>query len=128
MLEKKLPSGAVLKFTLASFEDADELLRVFMAEMKSMSFTADRQMAEVVKDIACIMLSSKDLKAAAWKCLERGRYNELKIDKQTFQTAEARQDYLPALIAVAQENIAPFIKSLSVALSPILGMIADNPS
>lgn len=110
--EKKLPSGATLKFNLAPFADAKDLYQVVAAEIKDVPFKKEMDTIEVYKSLALIALSSKKIEEAIWKCLERARYNEVKVNKNTFESEEARQDYLEVLLEVAKENIAPFMKSL----------------
>lgn len=69
------------------------------------------------KDIFCTGFSSKKIEKALGACLKRCTYNDLKIDENTFEPEEARQDYLPVLFEVLGEVIRPFLSSL-IALLP----------
>lgn len=117
MKEIKLPSGALLKINQAPFTDAKALLQALLEEIKAIKIETKTEMASLYKDIFCAGISSPKIEAALWKCLKRCTYNskgaDLKIEENTFEPIEAREDYLAVCMGVAKENIDPFTKSLS---------------
>jgi hypothetical protein len=125
----KLPSGAELRITLAPFSDANALLQVALEELKNLKMAYSTEIdTNFIKDIICAGLSSKKFEAALWKCMERALYNNLKITEQTFEPAEARQDYFMVCFEVAKENIVPFTKTLMPLLSQVREILAKNPA
>lgn len=123
--EKLLPSGAVLKFNLAPFEDSQELLQAIISEMKDVPFDSSREIGAVIKDLSTFVISSKKVDAALKKCMERARYNELKVNLKTFEADEARVDFYPAMLAVLKENIEPFMSGLMQSLPQFIAMLAS---
>jgi hypothetical protein len=110
ILEKKLPSGAILKFNIAPFAEGKALYQAVLEEFRGL---------KLFKDLFCVALSSSKIEAALNKCIERALYNDLKIGKDTFEDVEARQDYIPLCFEIAKENIAPFAKSLYAEYKPL---------
>ncbi len=128
MIEKKLPSGATLKFTIAPFAEAKALYQACLEELKTLKMDPNEQVdVNLFKDLFCAALASKKIEACVMACLKRATYDsgkgDLKIDEQTFEDVNARQDYIPACFEVAKENIAPFAKSLYAELSPLWATI-----
>lgn len=119
----KLPSGAELRITLAPFADSKALYQAMLEEMKVLKIDPSAQIENLVKDIFCIGLSSQKVEAALKVCLARATYNKIRIDENTFEPEEARQDYIPLCFNVATENIRPFMKSLYAEFSRIKGML-----
>lgn len=126
MIEKKLPSGAILKIHVAPFSDAKALYQAVLKELKTVDVKSKTEMASVFKDLACIGFSSKEIETALWKCFERCTYDsgkgDLRIDKDTFEPIESREDYIVVCMDVARENIFPFVKSLYAEFSALLAM------
>lgn len=113
-----LPSGAELTITLAPFADSKALYQSILEELKSVSIKGEDEIGiGLLKDLFCAGFSSKKIEAAMSKCLSRCLYNGIKIDDSTWEPAEAREDYMKTLVEVAKENIAPFVKSLSLEFS-----------
>ncbi len=119
MKDIQLPSGAVLKIHLAPFVDAKALYQAVLGELKDIDFNANLDVTSVFKDIACLGFSSRKIEDALNQCMKRCLYNDMKIDKDTFEPEEARQDYPVVCIQIAQENIAPFMKSLFAAFGEV---------
>lgn len=111
--EFELPSGALLKIQLAPFADSKALYQAVLEEMKDIQLNSSDELFNLFKDAACAGFSSKKIEAALEVCFKRCLYNDLKIDRNTFEPEEARQDFVHVCIYVAQENIMPFLKSLS---------------
>lgn len=122
MTELKLPSGATLKLSPAPFGDAKALYQAVLEEMKSVEVSSTTDLASLFKNLACVGFSSKKIDACLWECFKRCLYNDLKIDKDTFEPVEARDDYMLVSIAVAKENILPFVKSLYAEYQQFLSM------
>lgn len=117
----KLPSGAELKVTLAPFADSRALYQAVLAEMKGLKLDPKQEIdATFWKDVFCTILSSKKIERAIWKCMTRATYCGLKIDENTFEPKEARDDYFYVMKEVAKENLLPFTKSLGAEYSAIL--------
>lgn len=132
MFEKTLPSGAILKFNLASFTEGRALYQACLEELKSLSLDPEKEIdSNLFKDIFCAALSSKKIESCVWACfkratLSRGSSGDLKIDESSFESLEARQDYIPACFEVAKENIVPFAKSLYAEFRPLLDKIRNS--
>lgn len=127
--EVKLPSGATLKVQVAPFSDAKALYQAFLEEVKGISITSSTDLASVFKDLACVGFSSKKIEACLEQCFKRCTYDsgkgDLKIDKDTFEPLEAREDYAVVCMTVAKENILPFAKGLYAEYQQILQMIPN---
>lgn len=120
MIEKKLPSGAVLKITLAPFAEAKALYQACLEELRGLKVDPHEEIdVNLFKDLFCVGLSSKKIENALAACMKRSLYNDLKIDENTFEPVDARQDYMVACFEVAKENIAPFVKSLYAEYAPL---------
>jgi len=124
MIEKIMPSGAVLKITPAPFAEAKALYQAVLEELRGVNLDPNAEIdTNLFKDIFCVGLSSKKIETALAACMKRATYKDLKIDDQTFEPLEARQDYVLVCFEVAKENIAPFAKSLYAEFSPLLAKI-----
>lgn len=119
--EVKLPSGATLKISVAPFEDAKNLYQAMLEELKALKLDPNADVdVNLYKDLLCAGLSSKKIEACLKKCLERVTIDDLKIDSQTFEPVEKRDDYLTVCFEVAQDNVQPFMKSLYAQYGRIL--------
>lgn len=108
-----LPSGAKLEVQLAPFADSKALYQAFAMEATKLKVDATVELdVNLFKDIAAVALSSREIEKAMWVCMKRCLYKGAPITPETFEPVEAREDYLPACMEVAQENVAPFMKSL----------------
>lgn len=131
MKEIKLPSGATLKISHVDFEDAWDLYQAICEEMKSTQFSSEVEMSTLVKDIVLTSFSSQKICGKVIKCFKRCTYDngkgDLKIDNQTFESEEARQDYVMVLVEVCEYAIVPFIKHLYAVYSRTLLAITKSP-
>lgn len=124
-----LPSGAVLKITLAPFAQSKALYQAILEEVKTLRLDPDAEVdVNLYKDLFCVGFSSKKIEAALAKCLDRVTYNDLKIDDQTFESEAARDDYMTVCFEVTKANILPFTKSLYAKYSHILGLLKKDPA
>ena len=116
MKEVKLPSGAILKITLAPFSDAKALHQAILEEIKQIELSGKTDLTNMFKNIACVAFSSKKIESCIEICLKRCTYDfgkgDLKIDSHTFEPLAHREDYIAVCTAVIEENILPFMKSL----------------
>lgn len=130
MREVKMPSGATLKVAPAPFAAAKALYQAVLEETKHVPIGSKTEMASVYKDLICIGFSSPKIEAALWECFKRCTYNggkgDLKVDADTFEPVEARNDYLTACMEVAKENIHPFVKSLYAEYGPMFRTILNG--
>lgn len=113
----ELPSGAVLTITDTPFEVSLALKEAVVEELKNVPFTASTDVTDAIKNLYCISFSSPRIKKALGECLKRHLYNGMKIDAQTFQKIEARQDYETVCLEVTKAELAPFGKSGFVKFS-----------
>lgn len=124
----KLPSGAELTITLAPYEDALALQDAVLEEVRGIKFDPKAEIdVNFRKDMFCVLMSSKKIRAALDPCLKRALYDKKHITKDTFEPVEARQDYISVCMEVAKENILPFLKSLSAEYAQVLESLKSNP-
>jgi len=132
MTEIKLHSGAVLNITLSPFAESKALYQAILEELKPVSFNASSDLAEVFKNLACVGFSSKRIEACLDVCFKRCTYDcgkgPLKIDKDTFEPVENREDYIQVCLEVIKENVAPFLKSLFAEYRQFMLSIPKNPA
>jgi hypothetical protein len=126
MKEIILPSGAVLKITLASFAESRALYQAFLEEIKVVEIKSDVQLANIFKDFACICMSSKKIEKCLEVCFKRCLYNDFKIDDKTFEPIESREDYVSICVEVARENIMPFMKNLYAQFQQFLQLVPSS--
>jgi hypothetical protein len=129
--EVTLPSGAMLVIGHTPFAESLALNEAVIEELKSISFTSQTEMGTLYKDLFCVGFSSKKIKDALWQCFKRCTYDSgkgaLKIDKDTFEPEEARQDYPEVCMEVAKANIVPFVKAHSQKFFLILENLKNSP-
>jgi hypothetical protein len=124
----KMPSGATLVVALASFAESKELYQVMMKEGKTLKIDGKTDLDyNFFKDGLCAFLSSKEVEAALWECMKRCTYNKMKIDEDTFEPEEAREDYMIVMYEVAMANLKPFLKGLSAQFGTLIGEILGKP-
>jgi hypothetical protein len=116
-----MPSGAELKITVAPFAESKALYQAVAEEGKGLKLDPKQEVdVNFFKDLFCIGLASERIEKALQPCLRRVTYKGLKIDENTFEDVDARQDYFQVCIEVAKENLLPFTKSLYAKFSPLL--------
>lgn len=116
-----LPSGAKLDINVSPFPISRALYQAILDEAKALKLDAKTEMdVNFFKDLFCIGLSSKKIEACIEECFKRVTYNGRRIDSETFEPVEAREDYMTVCFEVAQENILPFTKTLMRQYSHIL--------
>lgn len=127
MREVNLPSGAKLVIQLAPFAASKALYQAVLEEGARIKIdSGDLTDANMFKDVFCTALSSKKIESALWECMKRCTYNGLKIDAETFEKEDARQDYVDTCLEVAKDNIHPFVKHLYARYSTIFQEMFAN--
>lgn len=123
-IQHKLPSGALLEITIAPFEDAQELYQMVAGELLSVDIKADDEInVNMFKNLFCVFLSSKKIKEAIDLCAKRCVYNKERIDSDTFEEVDRRQDYIECMAMIAWENIHPFGKALFAQYKEVFGRV-----
>lgn len=131
MRDVKLPSGATLKVAPSPFAVSKALYQAVLRELKSVTVNSKSDMAELYKSIFCTGFASAEIEACLWECFKRCTYNDgrggadLKIDQDTFEPLERRDDYMVVCTEVAKDNILPFVKSLFAGYKEFLSMTAN---
>ncbi len=111
----KLDSGRELEITLAPYEESLNLFQGIMEEVKQLKLDPNADFdINFLKDLFCAFVSSKKVQSLLAPCMKRVIYNGGPIDKNTFESVEAREDYVPICFEVTKENVLPFTKSLYV--------------
>jgi hypothetical protein len=120
----KLPSGAELKITVAQFGISKNLYQAILEEMKNLKIDAKTEIdANLFKDIFCVSLSSKKIERALEECMKKCLYKGMKIDADTFEPVDAREDYLQVCLEIGKANVMPFFRQASALLSQASAMI-----
>lgn len=124
-----LPSGAKLDITVSPFAISRALYQAVLEECKALKLDPKAEIdVNLWKDLFCTMMSSPRIQAALDECMKRVIYNGRKIDADTFEPVEARDDYFTVCIEVAKENILPFTKSLFAQYGAILEKLGAVPA
>jgi hypothetical protein len=130
MKEFTLTSGAILKMGNLPFSVSKSLLQAVFEEIKSVKISSQAEILQVAKDIFCAGITSKKVEIALAECFKKCIYcdkrGELKIDDDTFEPSEAREDYIEVCTLVMKESLTPFSKSLFVQLKMLLGIIEQS--
>lgn len=118
-----LPSGSKLEITPLPYLKAWGVSQIVLKEIEKMNIDIGTLKSIDFKNLLamdalnfknplCAIISSEQILEAAKTCMERCTYNGLKIDSDTFEKIEARQDFLPVVFSVLKENISPFFANL----------------
>lgn len=120
MSKHTLPSGAILDVTPLPYEEAWGVTQSFLKiiehlkiDIKGIDFSAF-QALDVLSFAhpICSVLSSKEAMEAARTCFKRCTIDGRKIDGTSFESCDARTDFLFAAFYALKENIAPFFVGL----------------
>jgi hypothetical protein len=122
----ELPSKAILKVDVAGIRACLELQDAFLEAIKEVKLDLSSSL-ELRKDLLCSLLPNKRLRAAIEVCMKKSLYNGLHIDvEKTFEPVEARDDLYTTYTTVAEENLRPFVKSLSAEFKVLLDLIQGD--
>lgn len=132
MRKVKLPSGAELTINPASFVEAKNLYQALLKEMKEIKIDTKMEVVDLYKDLFCVGFSSSVIEDCLWKCLQRCTYDDgkkgpLKIDQDTFEPVEAREDYTTVCAEVVKDNVYPFGKTLFAEYEKFQTMVVNIP-
>ena len=137
-----LPGGVELEFQMPPLALALKLKRVVAglvagadvgntklgSLMAKGGFTLDAVSLGDVKNLVAAFLGSEQLDAVLMEIMQSGcLLSGVRIDKQTFETAEGREYYLPCAEEVGVRTLAPFFKHAGSLLSG-LGSLTKTPS
>lgn len=127
--EVKLPSGAKLTIQVAPFKESRALYQAILEEFKGVKLDSKAEIdTNMWKDLFCIGLSSKKIESALSDCMKRVLYNGVRVDEDTWEPVEARDDYMTACFEVAKDNVAPFTKSLYAQYAHLLEKLRAVPA
>lgn len=137
--EFKLPSGATLLVTRATFEESDILLKALLREARGLKLDGvdvlDLDVAKPAEalqkggtalftqllDRALSLAASKEVSDALFTCFVRASYNGQRITKGLFDDEvlgeQAREDYFTICLKVIEVNCGPFFKKTFSRLS-----------
>jgi hypothetical protein len=101
MVDFITPSGVKLEISLSDYSTCFDLLREVRRAQKNGSV----ETIDVCIDPAVDKL--------IFKCLERATYNGLRINRDTFESEQARGDYFFISDKVLDVNLHPFVSRLS---------------
>ena len=125
--EHKLPSGAVLKFGLAPFAEGKELYQTLLQEARGITLSDDKEIDfNLMKEMICLGLASKKLDQAILECAKKCLYKGEKFSLDQFEDEKSRQDFIPIMLIVANENLRPFLKSLYASLKVIIPSVLKS--
>jgi hypothetical protein len=112
---------------MAPFAVGVKVQRVFANELKSVSIDSldDGVDPNTLKGALFQLLASEQVEQAVFDLFKYCLYNDAKVDRGTFEAAEARQDYLPAAWEAVSFNLSPFLKSLGSLLSGLAGQTTN---
>jgi len=114
-----LPSGIAFEVTPLPYEDAWGVTQSFFAVVEKLNIDLQGLDLSALSSVdvlkfkgpICSVLASNDCLKAAKTCFSRCLYNNLKIDASTFESKQARGDFLFACFYALKENIAPFFET-----------------
>jgi hypothetical protein len=124
-----LKSGRVLMLGLAPFSVGTKLFKQVLAELRTVDLDVgkidlnleinlakmDPKMLNGIKNVVCEIASSDQVEATLFECMARCTIDGKKIDRNTFEAADTRPDYLPAAWEVIRFNLAPFFSGLDLS-------------
>lgn len=127
MKEVKLKSGRVLRLGLAPFRDSKALFDAICLEVKGNSLDPRMEVdINFIKDTAMGLIASEKVFGCIQVCMAKCLYNGQRIDEQTFESVEGREDFLEICMHVTKENVLPFMKNLSSKFAPLMKELGLN--
>lgn len=126
-----LKSGRELTLTLAPFSVGSKLFKVVLGELRTINIDVakldmnaeldlrkiDPRLIATIKDLFCEIASSDAIEASFFECAARCLLDGKKITRETFESPDTREDYLPVAWEVIKFNLAPFWRGLVSQLS-----------
>ena len=125
-IKVNLPSGKILDITIMPFEIAWEISQNVTKELGKLNLNPDAlklfnkpkgsdiEIEELfsLKDPLCAILSNSVFIDCAKTCFMKCTYNSLRIDQDTWESEEARADFILVVYYVLVNNLSPFFKHL----------------
>lgn len=118
--EVVLPSGRKLVIGNSPFAISKALYQSVLEEFGNLEISMDEGVPSLVKNIFCLGFSSKKIERCLDDCLKRVTVDSIRVNEETFEKVEHRQDYLDVCYEVALENLLPFTKSLYAKYQAVL--------
>jgi hypothetical protein len=126
-----LKSGRELGLALAPFATGSKLFKTILAELRTINVDVtklemnmeldlrkiDPRMINILKDAFCEIASSEAVEMSFFECASRCLLDSKKITRETFESPDMREDYLPVAWEVIKYNLAPFFRGLASQLS-----------
>jgi len=140
----KAPSGANISIRIAPFDDAMALKDAIGSKLAESgvnlkdAFQGKDLKKEEVSDFIGDLIdplvnsllsldSSKELRIAIFKCLNRCTCEGERITGNTFEPPDRRGDYYPVVIECLKVNLLPFFQNLSSQLDTLQKIIKKDP-
>lgn len=115
-----------MKVNPAPFSTAKALYQAVLKEGRGVPISTKMDLAGLYKELFCVAFSSEEIEKCLKECFKRCTYDngkgDLKIDDSSFESVEARGDYMTVCMEVAKENILPFVKNLYAEYQHIMSM------
>lgn len=131
-----LKSGVELQLQIASFSVANKLFQTVVNEIRSVDIRLENVKSfqdlisgdlNGVKNILLQIAGSKTVEMALHECMGVCLYKGQKLNpKVSFESKDARQDYLPVAWEVMKFNLSPFFAGID--LSSMTNASGTNPS
>jgi hypothetical protein len=118
-LKKTLDSGAIFEVQMAKFKVGHRLFKAVMRELKDIEMPGSANVFSMIKNVATGLLSSGEIEAVLWECMEVSLYNNIKVTPDLFEDEKVREDYLVVAKEVLMYNLIPFSKNLRSLFSDI---------
>lgn len=113
-----MPSGAMLVISVAPFAISRKLYQALLRELKGVNIKDEKEDTTVLfRQLFCIGFSSPEIEQCLEDCFKHCLYGGLKIDKDSFEPVENREDYPYVCMEVAKDNALPFVKGLFAELN-----------
>jgi hypothetical protein len=126
--EVTLPSGKKLQITLSSFAEGKALYKAVLEESRVLKLDPSAEADfNFFKDVFCTAFSSDKIEKCLEACMKRALYDGKRINADTFESVEAREDYTSVCWEVAQFNLRPFTKSLWQQLGQVVEKLNAFP-
>lgn len=127
MNKYQLKSGAIVKFNLATIEQALTLFRAIVRECKSagleLAINENMSIADLfLKNTPALLnvISSEVVLEAIKGCCDKVLYNDARFTMELFEDEQARGDFFAVMTLVALENLTPFFPEVRTVSSIIL--------
>lgn len=120
LIEKKLPSGKIMKLNISTFDNGTNLYQTILKEGQTLKMDAATDLDEkLLIQIAMLALSSKAIEKAIHDCFDKVVIDGEKLTKDYFEPEENREDYFTVLLEVTKVNLKPFMKGLYAQFSQL---------